>query len=392
MTQTQIASPPVAATDILNTLLGIADDSPLAQLRLQRPEATSHTQGSYDALFSNTSSGAVSRTERLGTALRVAALHAEPAFVEHYSKLLRATDAASDGLIADILTGAAAASSAVLPSAESSSPRAQARPVRLQAMLSHADLLVIRPAAATPAALAALQQAGLSAPEIVTISQLIAFTSFHIRVFVGLALLGGTDRAASATRVGPQDAPNTGFTQEQLGWAPWIEPFAAADATDEQRAVLPGQRLDSPYFRLLALDPAVLGERTATDMGIFYTHGGLPRPDRELSAAVTSRVNGCIYCASVHSRFAAQLSKRTDDVQRLLDEGIGAELDPRWRALTDLAAALTVTPPAATQAHLATLRGLGLADLDMLDALQAAAFFGWANRLMLSLGEPIRPA
>jgi alkylhydroperoxidase domain protein/CMD domain protein len=376
MAQTQTASPHVAAGDILNTLLGIDEGSALVQLRLQRPEATGHMQGSYGALFSDTSATAVSRTERLATALRVAVLHEEPAFVEHYTTLLLATDSAAAGLIADVLTG----------------PAAAGLPVRLQAMLTHADLLVVRPAAATPAALASLQQAGLSAPEIVTISQLIAFTAFHIRVFVGLALLGGTERPAPATRLGPRDAPNTGFTQDELGWAPWIEPFAAADATDEQRAVLPGQRLDSPYFRLLALDPAVLGERTATDMGIFYTHGGLPRPERELSAAVTSRVNGCIFCASVHSRFAAQLSKRTEDVQRLLDEGIDATLDPRWRALTDLAAALTVTPPAATQSHIATLRDLGLDDLDLLDAVQAAAFFAWANRLMLSLGEPVRPA
>ena len=58
----------------------------------------------------------------------------------------------------------------------------------------------------------------------------------------------------------------------------------------------------------------------------------------------------------------------------------------------DLAAALTVTPPAATQAHLGRLRDLGLQELDILDVIQAAAFFGWANRLMLTLGEPVRPA
>src|SRR5204863_8598303 len=105
-----------------------------------------------------------------------------------------------------------------------------------------------------------------------------------------------------------------------------------------------------------------------------------------------SRVNGCVYCASVHSRLAAQISKRASDVQRLLDEGIGAALDDRWRAITDFAAALTVTPPAATQAHVGRLRELGLQDLDILDAVQATAFFGWANRLMLTLGEPLPPA
>jgi uncharacterized peroxidase-related enzyme len=92
----------------------------------------------------------------------------------------------------------------------------------------------------------------------------------------------------------------------------------------------------------------------------------------------------------VHSRQAAQISKRVDDVQRVLDVGIGAELDERWRAVTDLAAALTVTPPAATQAHVARLRQLGLEELEILDVIQAAAFFSWANRLMLTLGEPQR--
>ena len=125
-------------------------------------------------------------------------------------------------------------------------------------MLAHVDLLVIRPAAATPAHLTALQTAGLSGPEIVTVSQIIAFTSYQVRVFVALSLLRGDNRAAPAATIGPRDATASGFTQEQLDWRPWIVPFAAADATEAQRAVLPGRRLESPYFRLLALDPAAL--------------------------------------------------------------------------------------------------------------------------------------
>jgi alkylhydroperoxidase domain protein/CMD domain protein len=364
------------STDVLNTLLGLDDGSALAELRAQRPEATGHTQGSYDALFSSHPESPLSLAERFATALRVATLHEEPALRDHYAARLRATPGVSEQLIARVLDG----------------PGAAGLPARLRAILAHVDLLVIRPAAATPADLKALQAAGLSDTEIVTVSQLIAFTSFQVRVYVGLSLLRGDERTAPAATIGPRDAPVSGFTQEQVGWAPWLLPFEAEDANDEQRAVLPGQRLASPYFRLLALDPAVLGERTATDNGIFYTHGGLPRADRELSAAVTSLVNGCVYCASVHSRLASQLSKRTEDVQRVLDIGIEADLDERWRAVTDFAAALALTPPAATRAHLNRLRELGLQDLDILDAIQASAFFGWANRLMLTLGEPIPPA
>lgn len=366
----------VARADVLDAMLGIDDRSPVAAVRAQRPEATGHTQGSYDALFTDRSATAVTPLERFATALRVAALHDEAAVRDHYAARLRAAAGATDQLVAAVL---APASGAGLPA-------------RLAAMLAHVDLLVIRPAAATPAHLEALRSAGLSGPEIVTVSQIIAYVSYQIRVYVGLSLLRGDQRAAPVATIGPRDAINSGFTRDELGWSPWIAPFEAADATDEQRAVLPGRRLESPYFRLLALDPAVLGERTATDMGIFYTHGGLPRADRELSAAVTSRVNGCIYCASVHARHAAQLGNRPDDVDRLLDEGIAAALDDRWRAVTDFAAALTVTPPAATAAQLDRLRALGLSDLELLDVIQSAAFFGWANRLMLTLGEPVRPA
>jgi alkylhydroperoxidase domain protein/CMD domain protein len=372
MTQPETVRTDAARGDVLNSLLGADEGSPIAQLRARRPEATGHTQGSYQALFLDEPSTGVSRAERLATALRVASLHAEPALVEHYSSALRAAAPESPGLVDDVVVG----------------PSAAGLSARLRAMLTHADLLVIRPAAAAPADLEALQKAGLSAPEIVTVSQIIAFTSFQVRVFVGLTLLRGDERAAPTAGIGPRDAVNEGFTQDQLGWSPWIVPFEAEDATDEQRAVLPGRRLENPYFRLLALDPKVLGERTATDNGIFYTHEGLPRAERELSATAASRVNGCVYCASVHSRQAAQISKRVDDVQRLLDVGIGAELDDRWRALVDLAAALTATPPAATQAHIARLRELGLEELEILDAVQAAAFFNWANRLMLTLGEP----
>ncbi len=45
-------------------------------------------------------------------------------------------------------------------------------------------------------------------------------------------------------------------------------------------------------------DPEVLEARTRTDKDIFYNpEAGLPRAERELAAAATSRLNGCIYCA-----------------------------------------------------------------------------------------------
>ena len=180
------------------------------------------------------------------------------------------------------------------------------------------------------------------------------------------------------------------FTQAQLDWLPWLQPPAEESLSAEQQdALIDRARAKSAYFRLLASDPAILKARTLTDKDIFYnSDAGLPRAERELAAAAVSRFNGCIYCASVHARFSATYSKRGEDIERLLAEGVTVELDPRWKAIVAASVALTETPVAFGQDEIAALRAAGLDDLAISDAIHAAAFFNWANRLMLTLGEP----
>jgi alkylhydroperoxidase domain protein/CMD domain protein len=397
-------------TDVISSLAGVAPGSPLAELREQRPEATEHAQGSYAALFDPEDPIGLSSVERFATALRVATLHAATEAADHYRQRLIEAGASQEIVAA-----------AALEDAGSASQPDPAVPARLQAILAHADLLGTRPVEATPDDLQALADAGLATVEIVQVSQLIAFISFQVRVIAALKLIGGSSTGPAATGAesgaigsGPGDAdsvsslapaeitrPGTdlkrppAFTRDQLEWTPWLTPLDMADASPAQVAALEGRRGNSPYFRLLALDANVLTERTATDLGIFYTHGGAPRAERELAAAATSRLNGCIYCASVHARLSAQLSKREADVDRLLDAGVGdiaaLELGDRWQAVVEHAVALAKTPSEATEEHVNRLRELGLSDLEILDVSQAAAFFSWANRLMLTLGEPYYP-
>jgi alkylhydroperoxidase domain protein/CMD domain protein len=383
--------------DVLNDLAGITPGSPLAELRAQRPEAATHAQGSYTALFDPANPGGLSPQERFVVALRVATLHASAPAAAHYRQRLLAVGADQASVTAAESAGASVSN-------------------RLAALLRHADLLATGPARARPDDLQALANAGLSTAAIVTLSQIIAFVSFQVRVLIALQLIGDGSAQpgaavashqppAGSTSADPQaqipaeiirptadlNRP-TAFTVKQLEWSPWLHPLDLADADPKQAAALEGTRGNSPYFRLLAYDVDVLTERTATDRGIFYTPGGAPRADRELSAAATSRLNGCIYCASVHARLAAQLGKRPEDIDRLLLKGVSPgtelELGDRWQGVVDLAVALAPTPPTATTQHVAQLRQLGLSDLEILDIAQAAAFFAWANRLMLTLGEP----
>jgi uncharacterized peroxidase-related enzyme len=184
------------------------------------------------------------------------------------------------------------------------------------------------------------------------------------------------------------------WTMEQVGWLPWLETVDEVGPTPEQAALVdkiatnPSGRA---YWALLAHDAPVLAERHGLFQAIMYGHGGSRRSDRELSAVATSRVNGCPYCASVHARLYAQLTKDTPTIQRLLDEGVETELGERERAIVDFAVKLTRDPNGMTADDLKPLRQVGMSDLEILDVAHASAMFAWANRLLQTLGQPVLP-
>jgi uncharacterized peroxidase-related enzyme len=182
------------------------------------------------------------------------------------------------------------------------------------------------------------------------------------------------------------------FTADPVEWSAWLDPIFLETATPDQITVLEESTptaKTSPYYLLLVRDVDVLRERSRLYNAIMYGPRGLPRADRELAAVAVSRVNGCVYCASVHIQRYIQLTKRPEIMQRLIDEGVETELPPRERAIVDFAVKLTPTPPALTAADLKPLRQLGLTDQEILDLAQATAMFAWANRLMQTLGEPV---
>ena len=111
-----------------------------------------------------------------------------------------------------------------------------------------------------------------------------------------------------------------------------------------------------------------------------------------LAAVAASRVNGCVYCAAVHAQRYAQLTKQPEVIQRVLDEGVTTALEPRARAIVDYSVKLTEMPNQTTAADLAPLRAVGLTDLEILDLTHVIAMFAWANRLLQTLGEPVRKA
>ena len=183
------------------------------------------------------------------------------------------------------------------------------------------------------------------------------------------------------------------FTAETLAWRPYLAPIDYAAATPAQLAALketPSGTKVSDSVLVLAHDPASLATRTPLFNGIMYGRGGLPRAERELGATAASVVNRCVYCASVHAGRFIQLEKKPGVVAEVF-AGESGGLTARERAIVAFSAKLSACPPAATAAEVAALREAGLSDAEVVDLALSVAVFGWANRLMHTLGEPVRP-
>lgn len=184
-----------------------------------------------------------------------------------------------------------------------------------------------------------------------------------------------------------------GFTTDELDWKSWLEIVDVESATPEQIAVLEesnSRAKTSEYYLTLVHDVEALRQRSRLFNAVMYGRDGLSRPERELSTVAVSRINGCPYCASVHSRLFVQLAKKPEIIQSIFDMGVDdADLPPREAALVEYAAKLTRHPAQMGAADLEPLRAAGYSDLEILDATHAIAMFAWANRLMQTLGEPV---
>ncbi|MBS7740073.1 MULTISPECIES: peroxidase-related enzyme [unclassified Chelatococcus] len=191
-----------------------------------------------------------------------------------------------------------------------------------------------------------------------------------------------------------QNSPVHEFTAEPLQWSPYLKPVRLEEATPEQldaMKVTPSNKKVSEYVLTLAHDPESLAVRSPLFNAIMYGRDGLSRAERELGAVGASIVNRCVYCASVHAAQFNRLTERTDVIARIFADGPAAELEEHQQAIFDFAVKLSETPPAVTREDAAALRDCGLSALEMADLVLSAAIFGWANRLMHTLGEPLRP-
>lgn len=190
-------------TDVIDHLAGIRPGSYLDELRAHRPQARDNAQKSYRALFEPELPGNVASLERHAVATFVSGLHRQRNVADFYTSGLQNLDRPDIANVIDveIARGSMEGPYGRYPEGPLSvedEERLNYRVLpghvevlgrRLVAALEHAHLLVFHPRDTNPAALQKLLDAGWSTTDIVTLSQLVAFLSFQIRVVAGLRVL-----------------------------------------------------------------------------------------------------------------------------------------------------------------------------------------------------------
>lgn len=197
--------------DIIDRLVGIVPGARLDTVRRNRVQARDNAQASYDALFAPATPGTVLIEERFAVAYFVAGLHRNEGVAAFYREALGHHDRAGllGAISAEIRRGETTGPYGTYPAGPLTAedtpgllyapdPANRAVLGRLEAALVHAHLLVFRPRDASSAALQALLNAGWSTDDIVTLSQLVAFLSFQIRVVTGLRALAAADTQSIA--------------------------------------------------------------------------------------------------------------------------------------------------------------------------------------------------
>jgi CMD domain protein len=192
--------------DVIDALVGITPGSPLSAIRARRPEARTHAQATYRALFVPEAPGNITAQERFAVGGFVAGLHRATPVAVYYAARLAESGApaplkeAVDAAIAEARANGpygrypagplSREDTAGLSYRMGAATRRTLGP-RLAAAFEHVHMLVFHPRDAAPAALQTLLDAGWSTTDIVTLSQIVAFLSFQIRVVTGLRILAG---------------------------------------------------------------------------------------------------------------------------------------------------------------------------------------------------------
>jgi uncharacterized peroxidase-related enzyme len=138
----------------------------------------------------------------------------------------------------------------------------------------------------------------------------------------------------------------------------------------------------------LSLNPPLLRADAELYRVTMYATPGLGRIEREMIAVLVSALHGCRRCVAHHGATLRRLlpPDKAEVADRLADGASPPSLTVRERAVLELARALTTSPGTFGRAEVDAARRAGLGDEELLDAVNVASYFAYANRMTLGLG------
>lgn len=350
---------PEAATIEDRFLLGLAQqvEGDLIPTLQQVQPALLASRDLYQILFPNELTTSLTHTltlyDRLSSALTVAQVTGVQRLCNHYAARLNP-----------------------LPGPDSS--RESNR--RLTQITEYARQLASQPTLIDAAAVQHLDDVGLSAPDIVTLSQIIGFVSYQARVVAGIhALLALPVRWMPGVTV-PADADPELFSAA-AEWQPSLPPlemrYAATDQLEALTFCQPVAELEAGAWLFAHDGKTLYGWASLLQALSELRHS----PQATLAAAVTARINGSAAC---FDRLA--LGELREALQVSIDQAL-ALADPQQQAVIQLAAQLTRSPERVNAAHVQPLKEAGLSTAEVFAIILSVANASWGNRLMQGLGS-----
>lgn len=174
-----------------------------------------------------------------------------------------------------------------------------------------------------------------------------------------------------------------------MTWTRTVPPAAATGALADLYARMATRSTSGRVANLwqaLALDPAGLAAGFEHARALLDEPAPLSHAQAQMIAVVVSATNGCGYCVAHHG---PRLAKALGDealARAIARDYREAPLTARDRVLLDAVVACTCEPDERRAEDVERLREYGFDDPAIVRALSIAAYFAYANRLVLALG------
>lgn len=261
---------------------------------------------------------------------------------------------------------------------------------RLTQITQFARQLASQPTLIDDAALAQLDECGLSVDDIVSFTQIIGFVGFQARAIAVWQAQQGLPARWLPGINGQQDAEPGLFTPHSASWQPGLAPVEMRYARPEQLEALsisqPLRTLRDIAW-LLAHDDRALSYLSQLTR-LFWQATSQLSNDALLVIMLTARINGSAACFS-DAVASWQGDAGLPDAMRNGERALNAwsHNHPREKAIIQAVQLLTRAPDRFSAAQLQPLYEQGFSEQEALRLLVSAGLAGWINRLKIGLGN-----